>query len=776
MRVKYAVLLAALGALTIVSFDAGSHAQASPVRPSSAPVTVGAVPAAQPEQRTGEVVVKFRRSATLGDVGTALGQARADATKSTAGSGLVLVTPQSGQTDDDAIASLRARSDVEFAEPNRIVSIAATPTDPLYVSNQWSLPQIGLPTAWNTSTGSASVIVAVVDTGVDAAHPDLAGKITSGANAGFNFVAGNTNTADDHFHGTFVSSIIAMNTNNAQGGAGVCWACMIMAVKVLDNTGSGSTFNVAQGVDWAVSHGAKVVNMSLGSSTPDPTLQTSVDNAWNAGVIVVAASGNSSGPVFYPAAYANAIAVGANDSTGVRSAFSNFGPELDLMAPGKGVLGADCTCNGHPGGYAIGDGTSFASPHVAGVVALMISAGITDKNQIRSRLTTTATDMDVAGFDNNTGWGRVNAAGAIASSSTPTPTATRTNTPVPPTATRTNTPTNTPTATRTNTPVPPTATRTNTPTNTPTNTATATRTNTPVPPTATRTNTATNTATATSTRTNTPVPPTATATSSPTATNTATPSVPAYGVSWGVDSAASSLVAGSINSESISFTNTGTLTWTSTGANQIRLAYHWRRGPCPGTSIAVWDSGHTSLPVDVPTGGTVSGLAFNLITPSTAGNYCLQYDLIQEGITWFSWNGAAMLKKTISITSPAYVVQWGAHTTPSTVAAGSSNPVTVTFTNQGSLTWLASGANAVVLSYHWRNGPCAGSSIAVWNGQQAALTGDVATGNTLVGQAISVLAPAAAGTYCLQYDLLQTGITWFSWQGAAMLNTTVTVT
>ena len=202
------------------------------------------MPASQPERRTGDVIVKFRRSTTLGDLAKALGNARSEASASTAGSGLVLVKPQPGQSDDDVIASLRARPDVEFAEPNQVVSIAATPTDPYYTIKQWSLPQIGLPAAWDTTTGSAGVIVAVVDTGVDAAHPELVGKITSGANAGYNFVANNTNTTDDQFHGTFVSSIIAMNTNNGQGGAGVCWACMIMPVKVLDNTGSGSTFAV----------------------------------------------------------------------------------------------------------------------------------------------------------------------------------------------------------------------------------------------------------------------------------------------------------------------------------------------------------------------------------------------------------------------------------------------------------------------------------------------------------------------------------------------------
>jgi subtilisin family serine protease len=475
MHVKLAVLLFAAGAVCAGSVGLGPGADAATLKPAAPAALVAA--AAGPEQRTGDVVVRFRPSVTLADVGSALADARSEAAASTGGSRLVLVSPEPGQSVDSAIASLRASGDVEFAEPDHVASVAATPTDPLYTTYQWSLPQIGLPAAWDTTTGSASVIVAVVDTGVDATHPDLIGKITTGTAAGYNFVGNNTNTADDHFHGTFVSSIIAMNTNNGQGGAGVCWACKIMPVKVLDSNGSGSTFNVARGVDWAVAHGAKVINLSLGSASPDAGLQTSVDNAWNAGVVVVAASGNSGGPVIYPAAYANVIAVGSNNQAGVRSSFSSYGPELDLMAPGEGVFGALCACHGYSGGYATGSGTSFASPHVAGVAALLISAGATDKNQIRSRLLSTATDMDAAGFDSKTGWGRVNAAASLASAPTPTPTKTptatptRTSTPLPPTATKTPAPQ---TATKTPAPQTATPTRTNTPKATPTRTKTPT--------------------------------------------------------------------------------------------------------------------------------------------------------------------------------------------------------------------------------------------------------------------------------------------------------------
>lgn len=109
------------------------------------------------------------------------------------------------------------------------------------------------------------------------------------------------------------------------------------------------------------------------------------------------------------------------------------------------------------------------------------------------------------------------------------------------------------------------------------------------------------------------------------------------------------------------------------------------------------------------------------------------------------------------------------------MTASSQNPVTVTFTNNGSMTWLAAGANRVILSYHWRRGACPGTSSAVWSGQQGALAIDVATGETATDVPLSVKAPSSAGTYCLQYDLLENGVTWFSWMGSPMLNTTVTV-
>ncbi|MEX2245460.1 MAG: Ig-like domain-containing protein [Dehalococcoidia bacterium] len=364
---------------------------------------------AQPE-RTGEVIVRFKPGTDLPSLAAALDGAETEATASTAGSRLVLASPDEGQSVDEALASLRADPNVEFAEAEQVVSAAATPNDAHYAAYQWNLPQIELPAAWDITTGgSPGPIVAVVDTGVDSTHPELSGKLV----AGRNIIAGNSNTADDNFHGTFVAGIIAANTNNGAGVAGVCWTCRIMPVKVLDSSGQGTNFNVAQGIDWAVANGAKVVNLSLGSSSSDSAMQTAVNNAWTAGVVVVAASGNSNSAVLYPAAYANSVAVGATVEGSARWSSSNYGAQLDVVAPGADVISTMCNCAGYAGGYGIGSGTSFAAPHVAGVVALLIASGVTDKTQIVSQLTSTATDIAPAGFDNFTGWGEVNAGAAL---------------------------------------------------------------------------------------------------------------------------------------------------------------------------------------------------------------------------------------------------------------------------------------------------------------------------------------------------------------------------
>jgi hypothetical protein len=173
----------------------------------------------------------------------------------------------------------------------------------------------------------------------------------------------------------------------------------------------------------------------------------------------------------------------------------------------------------------------------------------------------------------------------------------------------------------------------------------------------------------------------------------------------------------------------------------------------------------------------VSGLSATIVAPLTAGTFCLQYDLIQEGVTWFSWAGAAMRQETVTITPGQYRVQWGAHDTPASMVINTTYVVNISFTNIGTMTWGALPPNNVRLAYHWRGGgACSGKTNAVWNGLRTDLTSDVPEDATVSGLASSVKAPATAGTYCLQFDLLHDGVTWFSWQGAAMKQVTVTIT
>jgi len=381
------------------------------------------------------IIVQFLPDATLAEVGDALSDADVTPAAASALPGAAIVAPDT--PDGDALADLNGHPAVAYAEPDYPVSVAITPNDSYIVNSctvsggptltpcQWAPGSIGLPSAWDTTTGSASVVVAVIDTGVQTNHPDLSGKLV----AGYNTINDTTNVADDNGHGTHVAGTIAATTNNGSGVAGVCWACKVMPIKAMDAFGGGAVSDIVEGVNWAVANGADVINLSLGISLPgcptSTTLNTAITNAWNAGVIVVAASGNNADDadtsddcVMSPASHANAIAVGAFGPTGVRAGFSNYGPELDISAPGEYIISTV------PGStYQLFNGTSMATPHIAGVVGLMISSGITDKDAIRAQLLSTATDAGTAGFDNYYGHGRVNAALAVQSADTTPPAA-----------------------------------------------------------------------------------------------------------------------------------------------------------------------------------------------------------------------------------------------------------------------------------------------------------------------------------------------------------------
>ena len=247
---------------------------------------------------------------------------------------------------------------------------------------------MNLPAAWEKTTGSSGVTIAVVDTGIRYDHADLPGRWQ--LVPGWDYVDSEDGDDDpfdpgvpsDHpnyqvaSHGTHVAGTIGALTNNGIGVAGVDWNVGIMPIRVLGTTGEGTIADVASGIIWAVDNGADVINLSLGSSAFSPELQDAVRHAYNNDVVVVAASGNDyRGPVCYPAAYPEVIAVGAADEWDPFTVadFSNGGGELDLIAPGVGVCSTNYNSSTRELGYQSANGTSMACPHVAGVVGLMLA-------------------------------------------------------------------------------------------------------------------------------------------------------------------------------------------------------------------------------------------------------------------------------------------------------------------------------------------------------------------------------------------------------------------
>ncbi len=313
---------------------------------------------------------------------------------------------------------------------------AAGVNDPL-IADQWGLSAIHAQQAWGQTMGDG-VIVAVIDTGVDLSHPDLAGNLVSGISF-VNSVQGasgssdgdqvvpfhNVGPVDDNGHGTHVSGIIAAEADNGIGGAGVAPHCKIMPVKVLAYNTKGLEGDVASGIVWAVDHGARILNLSLGGEGGSQTLARAVAYAEAHGALVVAAMGNDGqNPTLhdgadaeFPASLPGVVAVGAKTADGQVAAYSDHGSWISVAAPGSGILSTTPT---YPvfedlqPGYDILSGTSMATPFVSGTAALIWSKypSLT-ADQVRQRLLHSATDLLFPGFDDFTGWGQVNAAAAV---------------------------------------------------------------------------------------------------------------------------------------------------------------------------------------------------------------------------------------------------------------------------------------------------------------------------------------------------------------------------
>jgi subtilisin family serine protease len=301
---------------------------------------------------------------------------------------------------DDALASLRREASVTAVERETIVDgLDTAPNDPAWGA-QWGLRAAGFPRAWDTTRGSEKVVVAVLDTGVDGSHPDLAGALVPG----FDFVNLDADASDDNGHGTATAGVVAARGDNRTGLAGACWSCVVLPVKVLAADGTGNTATIAAGVVWATDRGAKVINLSLGAPGTTDVLSEAVRYAVGRGVVLVAAAGNSGTAIpFYPAAEPSVLAVAATNENDRLYTWSNHGAWVQVAAPG-------CNVAPWPGAaYVELCGTSAAAPLVSGLAALIRA----QRPQATAQTTVEAIEKAVVQIPADVRHGRVDAAGAL---------------------------------------------------------------------------------------------------------------------------------------------------------------------------------------------------------------------------------------------------------------------------------------------------------------------------------------------------------------------------
>jgi len=289
---------------------------------------------------------------------------------------------------------------IAFAEPDLLMPQDAVVNDPYYTS-QWHLPVMGAPAAWTYSSGKG-IAVAVCDSGVDAAHPDILGQVINGINT----VDGTTNTADLNGHGTKVAGVIAALANNGVGVASVAPGAGILAMRITNSSDGSAYFSdMAECVTYAADHGARVANLSYSGAAGSSTVASAASYMRSRinGVVVVAAANNGTELTY--ANDPNLFVAAATDSTDTRASYSNYGNFIDIAAPGSGIY---TTLSG--GGYGAVSGTSFATPNTAAVVAIVMSANPTlTTTDVTSIITNTAKDLGTAGWDKYYGWGRVDA-------------------------------------------------------------------------------------------------------------------------------------------------------------------------------------------------------------------------------------------------------------------------------------------------------------------------------------------------------------------------------
>ena len=784
-------------ALTMPAF-AGPAAGATVVVPPSVVVTAAVPARVSPEQP--RILVRFRAGTTAAERERAIASVGGTTDRVLDAIGVTRVAlPIASHDDETGLTSLRLARDpaVVSVEPDSTGSVQFTPNDSLYLTDpsfglgQWGLRKAHVDQAWDVARGSAAIVVAVIDTGIDANHPDLGGVglpgITFLTSPDPGCPAGST--IDDNGHGTHVAGLIAANANNGVGVAGVAFGVHVLPIKALDCQGSGLLSDVASSVIWAADHGARVINISLGSGSAQSTLQDAIRYAVGHNVLVVAAAGNcgvasprcgSVNEPQYPGAYPESFAVAATDPNDLRASFSNVNSYVALSAPGSRIWSTTPTyettlSKNTPGttSYAAFSGTSQAAPFVAGVAALLLSKEPTlTAAQVADRLRSSADDLGVAGPDPEFGAGRVNALRAVsgvAGAATYGATYDLSGLPA-----------------KGFTVVPITAAvkLTNT-----SNFAWPAAGPNPVRLGFHWTDLGGKTVVWDGQRTALPadVPVGGQVTVNATIP---TPAVPgAYllkldlvreGITWfsGSNVASSpvtivitsglaasyaptastpSMFVLGPNAFPLTVVNTGAVTWPAGGPNPVHVSYHWL---APDGSIVVWDGARASIPADLAPGQSAV-VSIPVASPEKVGGYVLRVDCVREGVAWFSGDGVAPRDFAITVTSgysASYSVGALAPLQP-----GGRIAVPVTIKNDGLATWTAAGANPVRVAAHTFD--ATGQPVS-WDGERTSLPADVPPGQSVTTNVV-VNAPVRSGTYTVKVDLVREGIAWLSSYGVA---------
>ncbi len=389
-----------------------------------------------------EVAVKFKPDTSSTTINRLISEAGTQLIKKNESAGIYRLRITSGQSTDSVIDFFHNTGKTVYAEPVYYYRSRFVPNDPKY-PRQWNLDNplmdgIRMQAAWDVTRGRPETVIAIVDTGIayesyyDQTHyyywaPDLA---RTHFVPGYDFVNNDTHPNDDNWHGTMLAGIIAQTTDNGLGTAGICPDCSLMPVKVLDQNGYGNSFAIAEGIIWAADHGADVVNLSFGGPEPSAVVKDACAYATGQGATLICAAGNRGlDRLIFPAAYDEyCIAVGATRFDETRAYYSDYGPSLDVMAPGgdtridqnrdrlgDGILAMTFGPQGYNDWiYLYAIGTSMATAHVSGVAGLIISAGAASTPaEVREVLQETAEDRGPIGFDDEHGWGLVDAYAAV---------------------------------------------------------------------------------------------------------------------------------------------------------------------------------------------------------------------------------------------------------------------------------------------------------------------------------------------------------------------------